>query len=76
MHATVLHILGLDHKRLTYLYGGRAFRLTDVAGNVAEKFSPEPLAGVYWLPLPRFGGGDRKMNRRSFFATTARPGPR
>jgi hypothetical protein len=37
LHATVLHILGLDHKRLTYLYGGRAFRLTDVAGNVAEK---------------------------------------
>ena len=37
MHATVLHILGLDHKKLTYFHGGRDFRLTDVAGNVAEK---------------------------------------
>jgi len=37
LHATILHILGLDHQRLTYNYGGRAFRLTDVAGNVAEK---------------------------------------
>ncbi len=37
MHATMLHILGLNHEHLTYLYGGRAFRLTDVAGRVAEK---------------------------------------
>lgn len=37
LHATVLHILGLDHKKLTYFHGGRDFRLTDVAGNVAEK---------------------------------------
>ncbi len=37
LHATILHILGLDHKRLTYLYGGRNFRLTDVAGEVALK---------------------------------------
>jgi hypothetical protein len=37
LHATVLHILGLNHERLTFNYGGRAFRLTDVAGRVAEK---------------------------------------
>ena len=36
-HATVLHLLGLDHKRLTYRYSGRDFRLTDVAGDVATK---------------------------------------
>ncbi|MGH9632846.1 MAG: DUF1501 domain-containing protein [Bryobacteraceae bacterium] len=36
-HATVLHLLGLDHERLTYNYSGRNFRLTDVAGVVAEK---------------------------------------
>jgi hypothetical protein len=35
-HATILHLLGLDHTRLTYHYGGRDFRLTDVAGNVVE----------------------------------------
>ena len=34
IHATVLHLLGLDHTRLTYRYSGRDFRLTDVAGKV------------------------------------------
>ena len=34
LHATMLHLLGLDHKRLTYLHNGRNFRLTDVAGEV------------------------------------------
>lgn len=33
-HATILHLLGLDHEQLTYRYAGRDFRLTDVAGNV------------------------------------------
>ncbi|MDA0204685.1 MAG: DUF1501 domain-containing protein [Acidobacteria bacterium] len=37
LHATILHLMGLDHERLTYHYGGRAFRLTDVAGVVADK---------------------------------------
>ncbi|WP_031500132.1 DUF1501 domain-containing protein [Bryobacter aggregatus] len=36
-HATVLHLLGLEHERLTYRYSGRDFRLTDVAGVVAKK---------------------------------------
>ncbi len=35
-HATILHLLGLDHERLTYRYGGRDFRLTDVHGNVVD----------------------------------------
>ena len=35
LHATILHLLGLDHERLTYRYAGRDFRLTDVAGNIA-----------------------------------------
>jgi hypothetical protein len=34
-HATLLHLLGLDHTRLTYRYAGRDFRLTDIHGNVA-----------------------------------------
>ncbi len=34
LHATMLHTLGLDHEQLTYRYGGRDFRLTDVHGNV------------------------------------------
>ena len=36
LHATALHLLGLDHTRLTYRYSGRDFRLTDVAGNVVK----------------------------------------
>ena len=40
-HATVLHRLGLDHERLTFNYGGRDFRLTDVYANVvAEMLNP------------------------------------
>ena len=34
LHATMLHLLGIDHERLTYFYQGRNFRLTDVAGKV------------------------------------------
>jgi hypothetical protein len=34
LHATILQLLGLDHKRLTYRYAGRDFRLTDVHGEV------------------------------------------
>lgn len=36
LHATLLHLMGLDHQRLTFQYAGRDFRLTDVAGKVAE----------------------------------------
>jgi hypothetical protein len=37
LHATILHLFGMDHKRLTYKFQGRDFRLTDVAGNVVSK---------------------------------------
>jgi hypothetical protein len=37
LHATMLHALGLDHERLTYRYGGRDFRLTDVHGRVIRE---------------------------------------
>jgi hypothetical protein len=36
LHATMLHLLGLDHERLTYRHAGRDYRLTDVAGKVAQ----------------------------------------
>ena len=36
LHATILHLLGLNHERLTYRYAGRDFRLTDVEGNVVQ----------------------------------------
>jgi hypothetical protein len=37
LHATILHLMGLDHERLTYRYSGRDFRLTDVSGTVAHE---------------------------------------
>ncbi|HVX13877.1 MAG TPA: DUF1501 domain-containing protein [Pirellulales bacterium] len=37
LHATILHLLGIDHTRLTYKYNGRNFRLTDVAGEVIRE---------------------------------------
>ena len=37
LHATVLHLLGLDHTKLTYRFNGRDFRLTDVAGDVIRE---------------------------------------
>jgi len=36
LHATMLHLLGFDHTKLTYRYAGRDFRLTDVHGNVVK----------------------------------------
>jgi uncharacterized protein DUF1501 len=37
LHATILHLMGIDHTKLTYRYSGRDFRLTDVSGNVIHE---------------------------------------
>jgi arylsulfatase A-like enzyme len=37
LQATMLHLLGIDHQKLTYLFQGRQFRLTDVSGNVVRE---------------------------------------
>ena len=37
LHATMLHLIGLDHEALTYRYSGRDFRLTDVYGRVVSE---------------------------------------
>ena len=37
LHATMLHLLGMDHERLTFKYQGLDSRLTNVSGNVVEK---------------------------------------
>ena len=36
LHATILHLMGIDHTRLTYRHAGRDYRLTDVAGEVVR----------------------------------------
>src|SRR5262249_38400071 len=42
LHATLLHLMGLDHTRLTFRYAGRDFRLTDVSGRVTEQILAYP----------------------------------
>ncbi len=37
LHATILYLMGIDHKKLTYRYSGRDFRLTDVSGNIVKE---------------------------------------
>ena len=37
LHATILHLMGIDHERLTFRFGGRDFRLTDVHGQVIRQ---------------------------------------
>jgi uncharacterized protein (DUF1501 family) len=37
LHATILHLMGMDHEKLTYRYNGRDFRLTDVGGEVIKQ---------------------------------------
>jgi hypothetical protein len=44
LHATMLHLLGLDHTRLTYRFGGRDMRLTDVHGEVVRGILLSPEA--------------------------------
>ena len=47
IHATILHLLGMDHEKLTYRHNGRDERLTDVAGFVIETFGVIPtLTGI------------------------------
>ena len=37
LHATILHLMGMDHKRLTFHHSGRDYRLTDVFGKVVQE---------------------------------------
>ena len=37
LHATILHLLGFDHEKLTYRYAGRDFHLTDIHGQVVKE---------------------------------------
>ena len=43
LHATILHLLGLDHTKLTYRFNGRDMRLTDVYGNVDSADREYPM---------------------------------
>ena len=47
LHATILHLLGIDHKKLTFRFQGRDFRLTDVHGEVLHGNAGMRLAGGF-----------------------------
>jgi hypothetical protein len=66
LHATILHLLGLDHKRLTYRAGGRDYRLTDVYGNVVN--GPEALLGENSA-----GGGAGARGKCASLCRSSRP---
>jgi hypothetical protein len=51
LHATILHLLGLDHKKLTFRLNGRDFRLTDVAGRVVQDVIACSAAGCLGASL-------------------------
>ena len=52
LHATMLHLLGIDHKRLTYRFGGRDMRLTDVHGRTwSKRSSPDPAGSMGVPPM-------------------------
>ena len=48
LHATMLHLMGIDHEKLTYQFQGRDFRLTDVSGKVVTKLPCMSLAAGFW----------------------------
>ena len=64
LHATMLHLLGIDHERLTYRYQGRDFRLTDVAGVVRASCWRESSA--------EYRAGERGTVPVQFITCTAR----
>jgi hypothetical protein len=52
IHATILHLLGFDHERLTFRHNGRDERLTDVAGNVITRAVDEGPTSKRTNPQP------------------------
>ena len=55
LHATILHLMGLDHEKLTYRYSGRDYRLTDVHGQVVlDLFARKALVYPYYPQLINF----------------------
>ena len=52
LQATILHLLGLDHTKLTYRFQGRDFRLTDVAGKVVDQAAGVSGPGDWWHLTP------------------------
>ena len=74
LHATILHLLGFDHTKLTYRFQGRDFRLTDVSGEVVRKCWRElPAVCGQVIQVSHFGArnADQKflflLRWRSFF---------
>ena len=65
LHATILHLLGLDHERLTYRHAGRDFRLTDVRGRggALRIVNSRPVYGAV-AERPAVDASPRALNRK------------
>ena len=74
LHATILHLLGLDHEKLTYRFSGREQRLTDVHGEVVNQDPclTEDTADAL-DSLSRSPSCRRRPSRADFFETKIRP---
>ena len=75
-HATILHLLGLDHEKLTYRYAGRDMRLTDVKGNVVQGDPRVVPSGRATFPPWMRGEGSDAAQRRPRRARHRRGGAR
>ena len=71
LHATILHLMGLDHERLTYRYSGRDFRLTDVSGQVARQH--HRVSGKRHRRRDRVGCRREASAREHVTSLTSRP---
>jgi hypothetical protein len=49
LHATILHLMGFDHERLTLRYGGRDFRLTDVHGQKKQRDQSQVFTQIHFV---------------------------
>ena len=73
LHATILHLLGLDHERLTYRYGGRDMSLTDVHGHVIKRFLRSVCrSDKNTAALDKLTGGIRRRVEKKLVGTEPR----
>ncbi len=74
LHATMLHLLGVDHKRLTYRFQGRDFRLTDTAGEVVMLPTSRAMPSVLPRPTSSYSTIRPSLRPRGLPTATQRAG--
>jgi hypothetical protein len=72
LHATILHLMGLNHEALTYRYAGRDFRLTDVAGEVARDIIARGTQRTARLSASSTGTARRRVDAKAYASSKSR----